>query len=250
MAQEETQNEATVAETLETPQQETQQQGTSEVENKPQEESPQALRFKTLREARERAEKERDELKQQLERIEQLQAQKNQPQQQQQQQQEDYALGADDLVEGKHLSKYDREINSLKKELENYKQQTTAMSVETKLRSEFSDFDTVVNKENIEILRTAYPQLAAALNSSSDLYNKAASAYTLIKKLGIHSSETYNKEHEKVQENIAKPRPISSLNAKSSSDSPLSHANAFAEGLTKDLKAQLYREMLEAKKQR
>lgn len=207
--------------------------------------SPQALRFKTLREARERAERERDELKVRLDKIE---ASKNV--ETQANTVEDYNIAPDDLVEGKHLSKYDRDIKTLKKELDQYKRQSEATSIETKLRTEFNDFDTVVNKENIEVLRTAYPHLAAALNSSNDLYNKAASAYTMIKKLGISGASEFNKEHEVVQENSTKPRPISSLNAKSTTDSPLTHANAFANGLTKDLKAQLYREMLEAKKRR
>jgi len=209
-----------------------------------QKEETQGIRFKAIREARERAERERDELKLRLENIE---AAKVRPQEIKE---EDFTVAPDDFVEGKHLSKYDRDIKRLQKELENYKQQTAAATVETRLRSEFNDFDSVVSKENIEVLRTAYPHIAAALNSSSDLYNKAASAYTMIKKLGIHDAETFNAEREKVQANTAKPRPISSLNAKSNEDSPLSNANAFAGGMTKEMKAQLYREMLENKKRR
>jgi hypothetical protein len=96
-------------------------------------------------------------------------------------------------------------------------------------------------------LRAAYPEVAATINSSSDLYNQASSAYTLIKKLGIHNPDAYKAEKAIVQENAAKPRPTASLSPQTG-DSPLSNANAFANGLTDDVKKQLYREMLDSMK--
>ena len=51
----------------------------------------------------------------------------------------------------------------------------------------------------------------------------------------------------KARENHAKPRPISSIGAQEG-DGPLSKANAFANGLTDELKQQLLKEMQEARK--
>jgi len=52
-----------------------------------------------------------------------------------------------------------------------------------------------------------------------------------------------------VQANTAKPRPLTSVSPQSG-ESPLSRANAFAEGLTPELKKNLFKEMQEAKKNR
>jgi hypothetical protein len=252
MTPEETKNDIELAETLdvvqEAPAEQPQEneQPTKAVPAPEKEESMQAIRFKTLREAREQAERERDELRQQIERMRATEKVQPTPQQEQQ----DFSIAPDDLVEGKHLTKYDREIQSLKKQLESYHQQASVASVETRLKTQYADFDSVVSKENIEVLRTAYPEIAATINSSPDLYNKAVAAYTMIKKFGIVSDSSYDSQKAKAQANASKPRPIASINAQQGSDSPLTHANAFAEGLTSDVKAQLYREMLEAKKRR
>lgn len=244
MAQEETQNDAALAETLEVAQPQEQPQEQPAPEEPTQQESNQTLRFKTIREARERAERERDEIRAELDRIKASQQPKAQAQHQ------DYNVAPDDLVEGKHLSKYDREIKQLREQLENYRTQTTAMTVETKLKNQYPDFDSIVNTENIEMLKASYPEIAATLNSSPDLYNKAVSAYTMIKQFGIAQNPVVESQKNRVHENSAKPRPIASVNAQPGSDSPLSHANAFAEGLTKEVKSQLLREMQEAKRNR
>ena len=51
----------------------------------------------------------------------------------------------------------------------------------------------------------------------------------------------------KAQENSAKPRPMASVSPQQG-ESPLSHANAFANGLTPELQKQLWKEMQDAKK--
>lgn len=64
----------------------------------------------------------------------------------------------------------------------------------------------------------------------------------MIKNLGIVPQEVPNTEQERVNKNMAKPRPLISASPQQG-DSPLSHANAFANGLTDDLKKQLWKEM-------
>lgn len=158
-----------------------------------------------------------------------------------------FAIAPDDLVEGKHLNHYNRKIKELEEKVTRYEQQTTMTSAESRLRNQYEDFDRVVSQENITTLREVYPELAASLNSNNDLYTKAASAYTIIKKLGIYKEDVYKNDREHATTNATKPRPLTSVSPQQG-ESPLSRANAFAQGLTPELKEQLRREMYEARR--
>lgn len=203
-------------------------------------ESSQAKNFRQLKEAKERAERERDEL------LKHIQTQQR-PQQESESVDEDFDINPDDIVEGKHLKKYYEKIKKLEKKLQQTQQQSVAMTTEAKLKAQFPDFDKVVNKDNIESLKYAYPELANTLNASTDLYSTAVSAYTMIKKLGIAQEDLYEADRERVQKNAAKPKPLVSI-APQKSESPLSNANAFANGLTPELQKQLWKEMQDLRK--
>ena len=85
-------------------------------------------------------------------------------------------------------------------------------------------------------------------NSSNDLYSTAVSAYTMIKNLGIApKGDDFMVQKAQAQKNAAKPKPLASVNPQQG-ESPLSKANAFANGLTDDLKAQLLKEMYAARR--
>lgn len=198
--------------------------------------------IRQLRESRERAERERDELLAKLRKMEEAQRQPVVEENEQQ----DFELAADDFVEGKHLKSYAKKVKDLEKQLNSYKQQTDTTVVETRLKTQYKDFDTVVSQQNIEALRLAYPEIASTINSNNDLYSKAVSAYTLIKKLGIHKEDTFAGDREKVKQNAYKPRPLTSVSPQEG-EGPLSKANAFAGGLTEELKRQLYKEMMESR---
>jgi hypothetical protein len=200
---------------------------------------PQQRDFKELREAKKRIERERDELARKLQ--ETLQPKQTQ------EEDLDIRINPEDLVEGKHLSKYDKKIRKLEEQLKHYQQQNVSISAETRLKSMYPDFDKVVSAENISQLNETYPELAYTLRSSTDLYNTGVSAYTLIKKLGIHQDDNYVQERERVQKNMAKPRSVASI-APQQSESPLTQVNAFSNGLTDDLKKQLHKEMIDAMK--
>lgn len=208
-------------------------------QQQPQEETAQAKNFRALREKAARIERERDEAMRRLQELESSRAPQD----------EDYSinLGDDDLAEGKHLSKVQKQIKQLEAKLKAAEQQSSITLAEARLKAQYPDFDAVVSKENVEALRLMYPELASTINSSSDIYNTAVSAYTMIKKLGIHQEDAYAQDRERAQRNAAKPRPLTSVNPQQG-DSPLSHANAFANGLTDELKAQLLKEMMEARR--
>ena len=64
--------------------------------------------------------------------------------------------------------------------------------------------------------------------------------------MGIAPGTTSNPDREQAQRNMAKPRPLASVAASQGNDSPLQRANAFANGLTEELRSQLHREMVES----
>lgn len=206
-------------------------------------ESSQERNFKAMREINARLERERDEALRLAESFKGY-AQKTQPQEEEE---NDPSIGNDELVEGKHLSKYDKKIKKLEQQLQNYQQQSQSQLIENKLRGEYPDFEKIVSKSNIDILKELHPHIAATLNSSNDLYSKAVSAYTLIKSLGIHVDDTFQADRELAQKNAAKPRPLTSVSPQQG-DSPLSKANAFANGLTPELQKQMLKEMSEARR--
>lgn len=202
------------------------------------------LNFERLREENKRLQRERDEI---LKHIKQQQEAQKQQEQPKEEPQDDFNVAPDDIVEGRHLSKYDREIKALKEQLQKYQQQNTQSSAEIKLKNKYPDFDKVVTSETIKGLREKFPEIASSINSTSDLYTKGSSAYTLIKQLGIYKEDNFVKHKETAVNNISKPRPTTSISPQEGS-SPLTRANAFANGLTNELKEQLRKEMKAARK--
>lgn len=198
-------------------------------------ETQQEKNFRNLRNQNEALQKERDEYYRLLKQME---------LQKKQQIEEGTPLAPDDLVEWKHVQ---RELNKVKEELNSYKQQSYQYSAEAKLKAQYPDFDRVVNESTIASLREQYPELAQSINSNPDVYSKASSVYTLIKKLDLAPSDESLLDRARMQENGKKPRPLSSISPQQG-ESPLSKANAFAQGLTDDLRKNLLREMQEAKK--
>lgn len=212
-------------------------EGTQEpvVEQSEQEQTEKSVKrnnFAELRQAKEAAERERDAY---LNRLKQIENSKSSTSKE-----KSPEIGDDDLAEGRHLKE-------LRRELDEYKKEVAQTTNEARIRSQYPDFDSVVNQKTIEKLRLAYPELASTIGSSADMYNQAVSAYTLIKKLGIYDGQNHDLAKQTVEKNSGKPRPLSSVSPQQG-DSPLSQANAFANGLTPELKKNLYKEMIDARK--
>jgi len=207
--------------------------------------------FRALKEAKERADRERDAmLSQMLEMQRQIQNMQQQQPQVQEQPVEDYDfdIESDALAEGKHLKKLMAKQKAMEQQLKRYQMHSEEVAVETRIRSQYPDFEKVVSKENVEILNEQFPEIAKTLRDTPDMFNKAAAAYTVIKNFGIHK-DTAKHESDRVKAvtNAQKPRPLASVNP-TQGDSPLSKANAFANGMTEELKEQLRREMYNARK--
>lgn len=228
-----------------------QPQATKQSVQEPVKETSVAANMRALREGREKAERERDELMKLL----QIQMQQNQPRSNQPELEPEVELpniDDDSLVEGKYLNKinqkYDRKLKSLEEQLYQYKAQSAEAMVEARIKAQFPDFEKVVSKENVEMLRESNPEIAKMLSENPDMYTKAVSAYKVIKQFGIHRDESMDSDRARAAKNSVKPRPLTSVNPQQG-DSPLSKANAFANGeFSAEMKEQLRREMLQARK--
>lgn len=206
--------------------------------------------FKQVREAKEKAERERDAiLSQMLEMQQRMQSQQQQqaPIQEEPEEEDDFDIDADALVEGKHVKKMNAKMKAMQKQLRQYQAQSEEVAVEARIRAQYPDFEKVVSPENVAILNERFPDIAQTLRNTPDIYNKAASAYTVIKNFGIHKDQKIENDRARAVVNSQKPRPLASVNP-TQGETPLSRANAFANGMTDDLKEQLRREMFNARK--
>lgn len=195
-------------------------------------ETPAQMSFRQLREKAERLERERDEYARQV--------QRQVRQQPQEEPEEDIRINPDDLVEGKHLTRYEKKLKKLEEAMKVSQKQSYDAAAEHRVRTEMPDFDNVVTQDTLYILQSQFPELAASINANPDLYSKAKAAHQAITKLGI--TPDYSTEQTTINKNINKPKPLASI-APQQGDSPLTRANAFANGLTDELKHKLYEEM-------
>jgi hypothetical protein len=203
-------------------------------------ESVQQTNFRTLKQEKERIERERNEALWKIKEYEALQKNQVTPKE------EDFNISPDELVEGKHFKKMYDQNKRLEAEVEALKSRVTEDVAEARIRSRFPDFYTVVTTDNVEALRQTDPEILDSINDGRDLYKKAVAIYKAIQTMGTKSLLT-EQDKKKVQENAAKPRPMASVSPQQG-ESPLSHANAFANGLTPELKKQLLKEMNEARR--
>lgn len=207
--------------------------------------------FARLRESREQAERERDEYRRKLEELQQYyvsqytgnyQAQQ-QPKKKEEPDEKYDPINPDDLVEGRHLSRYEKEIQKLKEKQQEQEAISYAQQSMYTLRSRYKDFDDVVSTKNVEKLKKTYPAIAKTLSSSQDIIAMGESAYEIIRKLGIHDGDSYDVHKGKAVQNIQKPRSVSS--------SPLSQANQYDDRrYTEDMLDRYRQEMEDAIKRR
>ena len=122
--------------------------------------------------------------------------------------------------------------------------QREAATVEERLHMKFSDYNDVVTKENIELLKQIEPELAMSIYHTPDPYSQAVAAYKLIKKVGIKTDNSIPLEKKKAIENSQKPVSVQAVTKQSA----IGNAHLFENGLTAELKQQLWREMQQAMK--
>jgi hypothetical protein len=118
-------------------------------------------------------------------------------------------------------------------------------TVEDRLSSKFNDFNQVVTRENIELLKETEPELAMSLAQNTDQYSQGVAAYKLLKRLGIGVEEMAKEPVKEKQKAIANSQKPLSVNAVTKS-SAIGNAHMFENGLTEELKKSLRDEMARA----
>ena len=212
-------------------------------------EKEQVRNFKAMKEVSERN---RKQLEGALQRIQELESKGLNSAQPSEEPEEEFVIpDNDDIPDNRTLAKmakvYKKEIKKLKDQQSAILKQTSTSTAESRFKSEYPDWNKVMSLDNIQAFSNAYPELAKSINSSSDVYDKAVSAYTLIKRFGIYEDNPTDSDKQRAVANVNKPRPLTSVSPQQG-DSPLSRANAFANGLTDELKAQLRKEMEDARR--
>jgi hypothetical protein len=121
--------------------------------------------------------------------------------------------------------------------------QRDAATVDERVQLKYPDYADTVTKENIELLKKTEPELAKSLYHMPDPYEQAVAAYKLLKRVAKREDGP-SLEKKKAQENSQKPLSVNAVTKQSA----IGNAHIFENGLTKELKAQLWKEMQEAKK--
>ena len=120
-----------------------------------------------------------------------------------------------------------------------------ALTVDDRLQAKYSDFGSTVTRENIELLKQTEPEVADSLmNFADDPYKQASLAYKYIKTYVPQKDAAMTKDRKKAEENSKKPLSVQAVGK----SSPIGQAHQFENGLTSELKSQLWKEMQEIRK--
>lgn len=158
--------------------------------------------------------------------------QKNQPKAVEE---EELNLSDDDIVTAKDVKKLAKKM--AREIVAQDRMRYEADTAEDRLRTKYSDFDEVVNEDNVKKLLREEPELAKVLRSTADPYAKGVAAYRYIRLMERANPEAVDKQV--IRQNLAKPRTTTSIK-----DSGLDHVEEFASGrLTAEMRRNLYEEM-------
>lgn len=120
--------------------------------------------------------------------------------------------------------------------------QRDAETSRERLMMKFPDIGDVVTPENLEQLREQEPELYRSLEYIPDPYEAGAAAYKLLKK--VNNVAKNNLEKKQAEKNSQKPQSVNAVTNRSA----IGNAHLFENGLTPELKKQLWSEMQEARK--
>lgn len=193
------------------------QEAEQKADQKAERETSQQLNFRLLREENERLAREREDAMRKLQ-------EKQQPVPEE---------DPEDIADKRYVKQNIRSIED----------QLALMS----LKIQYPDFESVVNKANVQTLEREDPEMLDLIYSSNNDYKKAVALYRSIKKMGIGASKDFDRDKERVEKNSTKPRSVASVSPQEGGGA-LSKANIFAGGLTPELKRQLREEMDRARR--
>jgi hypothetical protein len=154
----------------------------------------------------------------------------------------DPQLSDDDLLTAKDGRKVFRQeaADIVKEAIKQYE----ASTLEERLVQKYPDFNEVVSPENIKTLKETEPELAMSIAYlQDDPKAQSIAAYKLLKKLGIGAHQS-SPEKEKALKNAQKPLSVNAVTRQSA----IGNAHLFENGLTTELKSQLWKEMQDCMK--
>ena len=155
---------------------------------------------------------------------------------------DDEDLGSDDLLTVAQAKKLAEK--EAKRIAEQMIKQREAATFEERITLKYPDYNQVVTDSNIEYLKTNEPELAMSLHAlAHDPYAQAVAAYKLMKKIN-NPGVDMSKDKKKAESNMQKPMSVNAV----SKSSPIGNAHLFENGLTPELKKQLWKEMQDAMK--
>jgi len=228
-------------EVMEQPQ-ETQEEA-SQAKQEPVKESDADRNWKRMREEREADRRRAEEAERRANELHQLLLQQNSSQKQTPRDPDEEELSKltqDDLITVKHHDrKVDRKLKPVEQEMKNLR----AELAEIRFRTKYPDMDTVLSKENIDMLRTQKPELAKIIyNMKADESEKAIAAYEIIKGMIPTVSRDELIDKKKAVENSKKPISIQSIPRTSA----LGNAHTWERGApSKELREATWKQMQE-----
>lgn len=159
-------------------------------------------------------------------------------------QEEEFSFNDEDIPTGKDVKRLiKKEAQHIAKEMI---RQREAQTVDERINLKFPDYNQVVTSESIEVLKQTEPEIAASLANMNDPYTQAIAAYKYMKKLNpLPEKQVGSAEKKKAEANLQKPVSVNSA----SKHSALGSVSMFENGLTPELKKQLWDEMRSAIKQ-
>jgi len=120
-----------------------------------------------------------------------------------------------------------------------------AATVDERVKNRFPDFYDIVTKENFGVLQQQDPELAQSIvGLAHDPYAQAVAAYKLLKKQGFGEMAKNQPQKNKALENSRKPVSVQSV----TKSSAIGEVHRFENGLTPELKKELWKEMQQAMK--
>jgi hypothetical protein len=119
-----------------------------------------------------------------------------------------------DLVERRDLKRIEKKINKYEEEQRRKQLEEYALKVEREMRERYTDFDKVVNNENLNKLWADNPGKARYLRSmlqTGDLEAVSEATYDTLKRYGYGNPSEYEENKRRIEENSEKPKQPSAM---------------------------------------
>jgi hypothetical protein len=217
-------------------------------------ESNKEFNMRMLREQKEAADRRAELAEKRLVELERMAHQGQQSQQVRSFEDTELDLPTDSYLDTHQFKQYDRQIKQNLKELKNEQKRTAEMianfnaqQAEDRLKSKYTDFDKIVNPENIERLKYTDPDAYNSIYAAPDIKSRGIAAYNILKNNTQISG--YYEEERRIEQNKSKPKSVAQAAATPSSPFQ-SIGNYERRVLTEEHKEALRRNVAESKKYR